>query len=110
MAIKWVCDNPTVEGELPPGMYTFIIEPGTFGDANFKKYLDDKTSVSASACKVNPDSRIHFTVNNDKVTGIKEVSSDTNRPTVIYDLMGRRVQEMTRPGIYIVNGKKVIKK
>ena len=110
MAIKWVCDNPIVEGELPPGMYTFIIEPGTFGDANFKKYLDDKTSVSASACKVNPDSRIHFTVNNDKVTGIKEVSSDTNRPTVIYDLMGRRVQEMTRPGIYIVNGKKVIKK
>jgi len=110
MALKLVLDNPIVEGDLKAGMYTIILSPGTFGDANFKKYLDDKTSISPSECSVNADRRLHYTVDNDKATGIDEVTTDTNRPTVIYDLMGRRVQDMSRPGIYIVNGKKVVKK
>ena len=109
-ALKFVCNKPIEEGELKSGIYTFIIEPGTFGDANFKKYLSDKTSVKASACKVNPDTRVHFTVDNDKATGIKDITVDSAKKNVIYDLMGRRVQSMSRPGIYIVNGKKVVKK
>ncbi len=40
-------------------------------------------------------------------TGIESVEADAE--TVIYDLSGRRVTEMTK-GVYIVNGKKVIKK
>ena len=32
-----------------------------------------------------------------------------NAETVIFDLAGRKVSEITAPGIYIVNGKKVIK-
>ena len=51
-----------------------------------------------------------YTVDNDAVTGIDEVTTDSDKPSVIYDLMGRRVQNMSRPGIYIVNGKKVVKK
>jgi hypothetical protein len=39
--------------------------------------------------------------------GIDNIAVDAD--TVIYDLSGRRVTEMTK-GIYIVNGKKVIKK
>ena len=109
-AYKIVFDTAISEGELKADNYTFFIEAATFGDANFGKYLADKTSVSSSICYVNPAITVPFTVNNDQATGIKEISSDTNHPTVIYDLMGRRVQEMTRPGIYIVNGKKVIKK
>ena len=54
--------------------------------------------------------RIVYKVNNDKATGIDEITTDSNKPSVIYDLMGRRVQNMSRPGIYIVNGKKVVKK
>lgn len=110
MALKLVLDKPIAEGELKAGMYTIILAPGTFGDANFKKYLDDKTSISPSECCVNADRRLHYTVDNDKATGINEVTTDSNKPTVIYDLMGRRVQNMSRPGIYIVNGKKVVKK
>ena len=39
--------------------------------------------------------------------GIDNVEAETE--TVIYDLSGRRVTEMKKGGIYIVNGKKVIK-
>lgn len=110
MALKLVLDSPIAEGDLKAGMYTIILAPGTFGDTNFKKYLDDKTSISPSECSVNADRRLHYTVDNDKATGIDEVTTDSDKSTVIYDLMGRRVQDMSRPGIYIVNGKKVVKK
>lgn len=42
-------------------------------------------------------------------TGIKEVVYGTHA-TTIHDLAGRRLQEITAPGIYIVNGKKHLKK
>ena len=43
----------------------------------------------------------------EETDGISNITIDAN--TVIYDLSGRRVTEMTK-GIYIVNGVKVIKK
>ena len=46
----------------------------------------------------------------DGTTGIDTIVTDGVAPEAIYDLSGRRVKEMTLPGIYIVNGKKYIKK
>lgn len=43
-------------------------------------------------------------------TGINEVKTENGEVKVIFDLTGRRVSEITSPGIYIVNGKKVIVK
>ena len=40
-------------------------------------------------------------------TAIESVEAESE--TVIYDLLGRRVEKMEKGGIYIVNGKKVIK-
>ena len=40
--------------------------------------------------------------------GIEEVDAETEM--VIYDLTGRRITEIVKPGIYIVNGKKVLVK
>ena len=40
-------------------------------------------------------------------TAIENVTTETE--TVIYDLLGRRVEKMEKGGIYIVNGRKVIK-
>ena len=108
--IKLVLDSPITEGSFAPSLYAVIIEEGTFGDANFGKYLNDKTSVSAKDCKVNRRMNINYNVDNSIATDIEGISTNTNRPSIIYDLMGRRVKEMTQPGIYIVNGKKVIKK
>lgn len=42
------------------------------------------------------------------VTAIENVEINDGKQTVIYDLNGRRVEKMLK-GIYIVNGKKVIK-
>ena len=41
-------------------------------------------------------------------TGIDEITDNRVQSTVIYDLTGRRVEDITTPGIYIVNGKKVL--
>lgn len=42
-------------------------------------------------------------------TGIEEVLGETqNTPNGIYDMYGRKIEEISQPGIYIVNGKKVI--
>lgn len=48
----------------------------------------------------------------DGATGVEEVvgATDCAAPEGIYDLSGRRIQEITESGIYIVNGKKYIKK
>lgn len=35
-------------------------------------------------------------------------STEANAPKVIYDLQGRRVERVTKTGIYIVNGKKMV--
>ena len=43
-------------------------------------------------------------------TAIDEVKTENGEVKVIFDLTGRRVSEITSPGIYIVNGKKVLVK
>jgi hypothetical protein len=41
--------------------------------------------------------------------GIEEVGPDTDVKS-IYDIQGRKLSEIARPGLYIVNGKKVVVK
>ena len=43
-------------------------------------------------------------------TGISEVKGESGEVKVIYDLTGRKVEAITAPGIYIVNGKKLLVK
>lgn len=43
-------------------------------------------------------------------TGIGEVKSENGEAKAIYDLTGRQINEITKAGIYIVNGKKVLVK
>lgn len=64
------------------------------------EFLDKLTDKSANT-------RIDF--NFDETTGIKEVHGNTNVDGT-YDLQGRKVEEPTNKGLYIVNGRKVVKK
>lgn len=43
-------------------------------------------------------------------TGINTIPDNSKEQSVIYDLMGRSISEITKPGIYIINGKKVLVK
>ena len=43
-------------------------------------------------------------------TGIDEVKGENEEAKGIYDLTGRRIEAITHPGIYIINGKKVFVK
>ena len=102
-------DTPIAEGELKAGIYIFVIPAATYGDYNFGKYLKNPSSVKASDCYVNTEYKIPFSVDN-TATGINSVTTDDNVEKKIYTLQGIRVSKMTTPGIYIVNGKKVVKR
>ena len=43
-------------------------------------------------------------------TEVDEIESENGEVKTIYDLQGRKLSEITEPGIYIVNGKKVLVK
>lgn len=108
-AIKLELNKEIGENELVKDTYVVVVPEATFGDANFGKYLQDKNSVSPSLCKVNGTRKFSYAIDN-SVNGIEGLNTDTNAPQTIYDLTGRKVERITRPGIYIVNGKKVVKK
>ena len=47
---------------------------------------------------------------NDGTTGIEEVTTENVTVKGIYDLQGRKIDEITKPGLYIVDGVKVLVK
>ena len=115
-AIRLVLDEPFEKGELDygAGLYAFEVPAAAFGDANFAKYLKNPSSVKPENCIVNPeDNKITYQVNNRyaAMAGIKEIPSDFDDGLeTIYDLTGRRVEKISKSGVYIVNGKKVFVK
>ena len=52
---------------------------------------------------------ITLTLSLESSSGIENVTADTNKEEIIYDLNGRRItKKPLAPGIYIINGKKTI--
>ena len=46
----------------------------------------------------------------DETTAINGISTRNNKAETVYNLNGQRVASMAKPGLYIVNGKKVVRK
>lgn len=113
-ALKFVPDTPIQSGELDElsGNYGLFCEAGTFGDLNYAKWLADNNSISPAECYANKACMLGggWYVNNKAATGIETITTGDAKETVIYDLQGQRLQSMDKKGIYIVNGRKVIKK
>ena len=120
----------TVEGATMVGVYESVkaadlVENNDVLFFNTKgelKYLDAANTAAVEAITFTPfrayilvdkntfDDSTAKTISvrhDDGTTSIEHSTLDTQPSTPIYDLMGRRVQQMEK-GIYIVNGKKVV--
>lgn len=106
-ALKLVWDHPIDMVHVRTTDYTFKIPEGAFGDSNYGKYLKEPSSVKSSDCTVNDSFTSTYYINT-TLTGIRDINADDNAAKVIYDLQGRRVERVTKTGIYIVNGKKTV--
>jgi alpha-L-fucosidase 2 len=63
----------------------------------------DENGIATIPCKKNDVVEIEFA---EGTLGINSVSSEAVSNGQIYDLQGRCIKEITKPGIYIVNGEK----
>ena len=102
--------NITVEGDgyvlaakgENVGLYKAILNEGKFTNKANKAYLPAPADGNAPAMFV-----FSRGGEDEDATGIDQLIN-ANGELVIYDLSGRRVEKMEK-GIYIVNGKKVVK-
>lgn len=84
------------------GFYWMVDGGAAFTNGAHKAYLKIKKSEFAST---QPVKGFAF---KGTTTGVESVESSNHAPQTIYDLAGRRVSKAEK-GIYIINGKKVIK-
>ena len=90
------------------GLYGAILNKdaeGNDGNTHFKNNANKAYLPIASDAIMSASLRFDF----DGTTGIEEVEI-RNEKEEIYDLTGRRVNEITKAGVYIVNGKKILVK
>lgn len=97
-------------------MYKEFASDGTYGENDAYKGTDNGGHIKCSANKIymalsNANGAALFGMRfvGGEATGIDNVNGE-NGEDIIYDLQGRRLVEITQPGIYIVNGKQVFVK
>lgn len=107
--------------------YTKMVEKGSATSNSTKFYLDDETVVSlgllvnlgGKQCMtiqsfvLECDNTEFIDANGETATSIEcieEVKTVNGKVKGIYDMQGRKLDTITKPGLYIVNGKKVIVK
>lgn len=92
----------------PNGRYGFITKKGSFGDSNYGNYLSSPSTVAKKECHLNARGQYYYDINA-SATGIVNIDAE-NTKDVIYDMMGRRLSERPKHGMYIMNGKKFVVK
>ena len=86
------------------GLYKDELDGGTFRNNANKAYLPVVVETEANAA-----ASYSFNFDWAGTTGIEGVVAEGAENGAIYDITGRRVKAITAPGIYIVNGRKVVK-
>lgn len=98
------------KADIGAGQYKLTADGTAFGVTTnkgkvtaFRTYLTSATTAGAAAL-------LQVLHDGAEVTGVNTAvqPASVNQPAAVYDLTGRRVQRITRPGIYIVNGKKTV--
>ena len=95
-----------VAKEIAAGCYVLAAKDGVAGfyETTGGTLAKNKAYIEAAAGQGAVAVRLPGT------TGVEEITENRVQSTVIYDLTGRRVEAITAPGIYVVNGKKVLVK
>ena len=101
-----------VDGEV--GMYLAKLTDGCFLNNANKAYLlidNNKLGLSDDELDTSVDgAQLSLRFNFGGATDIDKVNTESYNAPVIYDMYGRKVQQIMRPGLYIINGKKVMMK
>lgn len=95
------------------GFYKRKINNDTDGDGVMDSFIATQNKLYFTLTEVQAAAlsrRFSLSYIENGTTGVEEVLQEENAEKVIYDLQGRRVEEMSAPGIYIVNGNKVLVK
>jgi hypothetical protein len=74
------------------------------GVAENQNATNDEVLAALDALQVKYDEL--FAAYKSGITGVDAVVVPVNKKEGIFDLSGRRIQQITKPGFYIVNGKK----
>ncbi len=96
-----------VSGNVNLSLKNVTLTSGNYPELTAVKVLASDGQSVVEAEKASP-----FTFNFGVATGVENiiVSDGNSNATPIYDLSGRRITKATKAGIYIVNGKKYIKR
>ena len=95
------------------GMYQAKINKNSNGEAGDTHFLNNANKVYlkiALGSTISMSSFIRFSFEDKFVTDIEDIKDFENGISVIHDLQGRRITEITKPGLYIINNKKVFVK
>ena len=99
-----------VKGEI--GMYQTLLNKDANGNAGTTHFLNNANKVYLKVdenATVSMSSFMRFSFGKENTNIIEDIEEESN-DAVIYDLQGRRITEITKPGFYIVNGKKTLVK
>ena len=97
-----------IDGYTDNGYYHFNF--GWNGSGNGWFRLNDITPYQGDnySWKSNSEHYANFNLKPEKPTGIENMEAPATAE--IYNLLGQRLEKITQPGIYIVNGRKILKK
>ncbi len=82
---------------------------GGSGDTHIKCDAN-KAYLSVDTSSASPSSYYRFEFEDGSTTGVEELECENGKAETIYDLQGRKLTEITEPGIYIIDGNKVLVK
>jgi hypothetical protein len=95
------------------GMYQAMINKNETGEAGNTHFLNNANKVYLKieqGSAIAMSSFIRFSFAGGNTTEIEDVENENGETETIYDLQGRKLKEITTPGIYIINNRKVVVK
>ena len=103
-------EGMTIATEVPAETKAYILANGSEGVGFYRLSESDRTIAANKAYLIVDDAAAFFSLKLDGgLTGIEGVEVSAGADAPVYDLQGRRLPQVPEKGIYIQNGKKIMK-